>query len=40
MRGTVTDSATGRPVAGVQMTVSGAAARAATTEAGSYYLGQ
>ena len=38
VRGTVTDSATGRPVAGVQMTVSGASARAVTSEAGTYQL--
>jgi TonB-linked SusC/RagA family outer membrane protein len=38
VRGTVTDSATGRPVAGVQLTVSGAPARAVTTEAGTYQL--
>ncbi|MFN9202849.1 MAG: SusC/RagA family TonB-linked outer membrane protein [Gemmatimonas sp.] len=38
VRGTVTDSATGRPVAGVQMTVAGAPARAATSEAGTYQL--
>jgi TonB-linked SusC/RagA family outer membrane protein len=38
VRGTVTDSATGRPVAGVQLTVAGAPARAVTTEAGTYQL--
>jgi len=38
VRGTVTDSATGRPVAGVQMTVSGAPARAVTSETGAYQL--
>ena len=38
VRGIVTDSSTGRPVAGVQMTVVGAAARAATSETGAYQL--
>ncbi len=38
VRGVVTDSSTGRPVAGVQMTVAGAAARAATSETGAYQL--
>lgn len=38
VRGTVTDSATGRPVAGVQLTVSGAPARAVTSETGAYQL--
>ena len=38
VRGTVTDSSTGRPVAGVQMTVAGGAARASTAENGSYQL--
>jgi glutathione synthase len=38
VRGIVTDSSTGRPVSGVQMTVVGAAARAATSETGAYQL--
>ncbi|MCO4098709.1 SusC/RagA family TonB-linked outer membrane protein [Gemmatimonas sp.] len=38
VRGTVTDSATGRPVVGVQVTVTGAAARAQTNDAGTYQL--
>jgi hypothetical protein len=38
VRGVVTDSSTGRPVAGVQMTVAGASARAATSESGVYQL--
>src|SRR6478672_2317799 len=38
VRGTVTDSATGRPVSGVQITVVGGAARALTGEAGTYQL--
>ncbi|MFN7531895.1 MAG: carboxypeptidase regulatory-like domain-containing protein, partial [Gemmatimonas sp.] len=38
VRGTVTDSSTGRPVAGVQMTIAGGAARAASAENGTYQL--
>ena len=38
VRGFVSDSTTGRPVAGVQVTIAGATARAATSEAGSYQL--
>jgi TonB-linked SusC/RagA family outer membrane protein len=36
VRGTVSDSSTGRPVAGVQITVVGSMARALTNEAGQY----
>ncbi|WP_373068511.1 SusC/RagA family TonB-linked outer membrane protein, partial [Gemmatimonas sp.] len=38
VRGTVTDSTTGRPLSGVQMTVTGAPARAVTSETGAYQL--
>lgn len=38
VRGTVTDSATGRPVSGVQVTVVGGPARALTGDAGTYQL--
>jgi TonB-linked SusC/RagA family outer membrane protein len=38
VRGTVTDSSTGRPVEGVQITVAGAAPRALTNAAGQYTL--
>jgi TonB-linked SusC/RagA family outer membrane protein len=38
VRGTVSDSSTGRPVAGVQITIVGAPARALTNDAGQYTL--
>ncbi|MGV3707234.1 MAG: SusC/RagA family TonB-linked outer membrane protein [Gemmatimonas sp.] len=39
VRGTVTDSATGQPIPGVQLSVTGSASRAVSLENGAYQLG-